>query len=85
VTEGLDLAKIPKERWAGALAMLLTERLPANVLFDIVRGGEAKFIKEGMRTDRFGLKRDHYRACFRQLHRNAKDMGFDERLLHPGV
>lgn len=79
----LDLSKVPKERWAGALAMALLqyfERAP-QALFDLVSDGEEAFVKNGKSTDRMGLQPEHYRECFKILRKRALRLGLDRRLL----
>lgn len=69
----LDLEKVPRERWAGALAMTLLNGFRgggdagAVALAEIVAGGRAKFVRVGLRTDRFGLRRKDYERIFDRL------------------
>lgn len=77
----LDLSKVPKERWAGALAMALLKYFEGfpPALFALVEAGEEKFVKDGKKTDAYNLSEHHYRKCFKILRRKARDMGFDPR------
>lgn len=83
----LDLKKIPRERWAGALAMLLAQTFAQDppALFRLVADGEDAFATLGKKTDRFGITEKEYRGIYRKLRTRAKNMGLDVRLLKHGI
>jgi hypothetical protein len=76
-TPAFDPKAVPPERWGGALAVALLAYLNAEGLTELVRGGKKKFVKEGLKTDAFGLKAEHYEQCYSKLARRAKDLGLD--------
>lgn len=69
---------VPPERWAGALAMALLSQLDLNGLFNLVTEGEKTFVKHCMDNDQLGLKKDHYRDCFKKLRRRAIQLGYSK-------
>lgn len=80
---GLDLNKIPRERWARALCMILVESMTRapEALLHVIDQGEAKFVRAGQTTDRYGITKDEYRWIFKQLKHEARRLG----LRHPAV
>lgn len=78
MTEAHDLLKaIPRERWAGALAMLLVQGMTSNPMAftQLVVQGEDVFVAAGVRTDQYGLTRREYKHIYRRLCRAAKRLG----------
>lgn len=75
------LKDVPRERWAGALAMLLLKGFQAHpdVLIALVTQGEDKFVQVGQMTDRYGLVKSDYRKIYRRLARAAARLGYSTR------
>lgn len=70
----LDLAEIPRERWAGALAatMLNGFRQRPDVLMEIVSQGKKKFVAIGVEHDQIGLTATDYELVFKRLAQTAR-------------
>lgn len=76
--QSLDITKIPRERWAGALAMLLGSN--PELVLAILQGGEDEFVKNGRKTDVYGITESEYRDIYRKLAKKAKRWGVDPRV-----
>lgn len=76
---GVDLAKIPKERWAVAAGMVMMQCFTSEplLLLDIVAKGEDKFVREAIKTDTLGLHRDDYKRIFGLLAQHARKLGYN--------
>ena len=59
-----DLKKVPRERWATVLALVLVQKSPEAALQQIVAGGRREFIRVGLKTDCVGLKSEDYSDIF---------------------
>lgn len=83
MTNAQDVLKdVPRERWAGALAMLLLKGFTdhPDVLLALVVQGEARFVAVGVATDRHGLTKGDYRQIYRRLARAATRLGYATRI-----
>lgn len=71
------LKDVPRERWAGALAMLLIKGFTdhPDALITLVIQGVDKFVAIGVQTDRYGLTKSDYRKIYHKLARAASRMG----------
>ena len=74
----VDLSQVPREKWAGALALTLIARWESHpdILFGVVDQGEAKFVTTATAADNpHGLTKDDFRKIFRKLARKAGEWG----------
>ena len=54
------LKKIPRERWATVMGLIMVRNMPREALQAIALEGRRLFIKRGLKADVVGLKHEDY-------------------------
>lgn len=78
MAESFDAKRIPRERWARALAHIIVEGSQENplLLFEIAAGGRAAFVKRGLATDLYWLKAADYEDVYDRIVVAANKRGY---------
>lgn len=71
-------ATVSRDQWATMLTFVITDGLRNNpgLLFDMVANGKRQFVKNGLMTDRYGLRAAEYEEVFARLARVATRWGY---------
>ncbi len=85
MSEEFDIKRVPTrhiaQAWAAMLINGLQKNNPVGIL-NIAEGGEAEWIKQAGKIDKYGLDRSDLKFMYAQILRAAKRLGFKKPSVH---